>query len=282
MKTRGLKISRRRFLGGVSVAALATLGYARFIEAESLQTGWVTVPLSNEKRAPLKLLHLSDLHASGLVGLDYIDESITVALGWKPDFICLTGDFISHQFANPEGYARILRRLSETSPCYASLGNHDGGPWASEHGGYPDIEWVSELLSKSGITLLHNAAAHISVRDWPLNIVGVGDLWAGQCDGPSGFRNVREGPTTILLSHNPDSKGNLFEQRWDLMLCGHTHGGQLRLPLIGTPFAPVSDQRFVQGLHRWKDRWIHITRGVGNIYGLRINCPPEVSFLTLT
>ena len=59
------------------------------------------------------------------------------------------------------------------------------------------------------------------------------------------------------------------------------HGGQLRLPIIGTPFAPVRDKRFVEGLHRWEERWIHITRGVGNLHGVRINCPPEVSLLTL-
>ena len=65
------------------------------------------------------------------------------------------------------------------------------------------------------------------------------------------------------------------------MLCGHTHGGQCDLMFLGTPFAPVRDKRFVQGLHRWEDRWIHITRGVGNLHGMRFNCRPEVSLLTL-
>ncbi len=68
---------------------------------------------------------------------------------------------------------------------------------------------------------------------------------------------------------------------WDLMLCGHTHGGQLSLPVIGTPFAPVRDKKYVAGLHKWNNKQIHITRGVGNVLGLRFNCPPEVSVLEL-
>ena len=65
------------------------------------------------------------------------------------------------------------------------------------------------------------------------------------------------------------------------MLSGHTHGGQLRIPFVGTPFAPVRDRRFVQGLHRWQDRWLHITKGIGNLRGMRLNCRPEISLLTL-
>ena len=68
---------------------------------------------------------------------------------------------------------------------------------------------------------------------------------------------------------------------WDLMLSGHTHGGQLWIPFIGAPFAPVRDKRFVKGLVRWQNRWVHVTKGVGNLHGMRLNCPPEVSLLTL-
>ena len=65
------------------------------------------------------------------------------------------------------------------------------------------------------------------------------------------------------------------------MLCGHTHGGECDLAFFGTPFAPVKDKRYVRGLHPWKDRWIHTTKGVGSLYGVRFNCRPEVSLLTL-
>jgi predicted MPP superfamily phosphohydrolase len=87
--------------------------------------------------------------------------------------------------------------------------------------------------------------------------------------------------TRILLSHNPDTKEFLKFHPWDLLLCGHTHGGQVVLPGLGAPWTPVRDKRFIAGMYSWDNRWIHITRGVGNVHGLRFNCPPEVSLVTL-
>jgi hypothetical protein len=84
-----------------------------------------------------------------------------------------------------------------------------------------------------------------------------------------------------LLAHNPDSKDILGAYPWDLMLCGHTHGGQVRLPIVGPAFAPVRDKRYVEGLKPWNDRLIFVTRGVGNYVGVRFNCRPEVSLLNL-
>jgi len=89
MKTPGFKISRRRFLGGVSVAAVGTLSYARFFEAERLQVSHHAVAVLPSGSEPLKLLHLSDLHASRVVSLDYINHAISRALEWKPDVICV-------------------------------------------------------------------------------------------------------------------------------------------------------------------------------------------------
>jgi len=278
-----LKLSRRRFLGGVSLAAAGTFGYAHFIEAERLQTSQAAVPLSHGDREPLRLLHLSDLHASRLVTLDYIGRAISRALTWKPDVICVTGDFVTQRFARGTDYVKLLRQLSDAAPCFATLGNHDGGRWSGEHGGYPDITWITDVLRESQIRLLHNTATQVRIRDWPLQFVGVGDNWAAHLDVETAFRAVDAKVPTVLLSHNPDEKEKVASRHWGLMLSGHTHGGQLRVPWLGaTPFAPVRDQRFVSGLHHWNERWIHVTKGIGNVYGMRINCPPEISFLTLT
>jgi uncharacterized protein len=282
MKTPAFKISRRRFIGGVSLAAAGTFGYAHFFEAEWLQKSFLTVPLSDGLKPPVKLLHLSDLHASPAVRLSYIARAIEAGLEWKPDLICVTGDFITRRFNEDDAYRRILERLPATAPTYASLGNHDGGRWVSENGGYGDVEWISKLLEKSGIKLLHNESTRIRVAQRDLNLVGLGDIWAGNLDAQRGF-SARPAGETILLSHNPDTKEHVNVFHWNLMLSGHTHGGQLRVPWLGaTPFAPVQDKRFVAGLHPWNERWIHVTKGIGSVFGVRINCPPEVSFLTLT
>lgn len=282
MKTPGMKISRRRFLGGVSLAAIGTFSYARWFEAEWLQQSFVTVPFAGGTKPPLKLLHLSDLHASPVVSLHYIRRAVDAALRWKPDLICLTGDFVTRTFHDAHGYVRVLQRLSAAAPTFASLGNHDGGRWAGDEGGYRDISWIAGVLKQSGIQLLHNASAQVQIGDRHLSLVGLGDIWAGDMNIQRAFA-ARPVGDTIVLSHNPDTKEHLNAFDWQLMLCGHTHGGQLRVPWVGaTPFAPVRDKRFVAGLRGWNERWIHVTRGIGSVFGVRINCPPEVSFLTLT
>jgi predicted MPP superfamily phosphohydrolase len=276
------RISRRRFLGGVSFAGLGAFSYARWFEAERLQQTFIAVPFPGAPRPPLKLLHLSDLHASPVVSLDYINRALDAALTWRPDLICLTGDFITRTFDDASGYASVLRQLSATAPTLASLGNHDGGRWAGEDGGHADITWVRRVLDRSDIHLLRNDSVRVRVAGRDLNLIGVGDIWAGDMDVPRAFAQ-RPDVDTIVLSHNPDTKEHLAAFNWNLLLSGHTHGGQLRVPWLGaTPFAPVRDKRFVAGLHSWNGRWIHVTRGVGSVFGVRINCPPELSFLTLT
>ena len=278
-------MSRRRFLGGVSLAAAGaagTFGYAYFLEAERLQKTFFTVPLSGGVRPALKLLHISDLHASPVVSLDYIRKAVATGLEWKPDLICVTGDFVTSKIQGRDDYLRVLDRLPAVAPTFACLGNHDGGRWSGDNGGYEGLDWIASLLEKSGIKLLHNESIRTRIAGRDLNLVGLGDIWARNLDVPRAFAARPEGET-ILLSHNPDTKEQARDFHWDLMLSGHTHGGQLRVPWLGaTPFAPVQDKRFVAGLHAWNNRWIHVTKGIGTVFGVRINCPPEVSFLTLT
>ncbi len=279
-------LTRRRFLAsaGVGVMGVATgAAYMRFIESGWLAVGRHQVPLALRSERSLRLLHLSDLHASKVVSLDFIESALELGLSLKPDLICLTGDFVTRQFGELERYARLLGRLSRAAPTFATFGNHDGGAWVGPRGGYASNRQVRELLAASGIALLHNSARAVAIAGESLRLVGVGDFWADEIDARAAFAAApAPSPTrTILLSHNPDSKDLVRAYPWDLMLCGHTHGGQLSLPLVGEPFAPVRDKRFVKGLHSWDGRWIHVTKGVGNVGGLRFNCRPEVSLLTL-
>jgi hypothetical protein len=226
---------------------------------------------------------LSDLHASWAVSLGFIQEAVELGLQLKPDLICLTGDFITHQYVDFDAYARVLAKLSAAAPAFACLGNHDGGGWSGIHGGYTSTQPVRQLLQQSRIELLHNRCATLRLNGRDVKITGVADAWAENVDLPAAFPASEAGgdATRILLSHNPDTKEFLKFHPWDLLLCGHTHGGQIVLPLIGAPWAPVRDKRFIAGLYSWENRWIHITRGVGNVHGGRFNCPPEVSLLTL-
>jgi predicted MPP superfamily phosphohydrolase len=192
----------------------------------------------------------------------------------------LTGDFITNQSGfNFAHYVSVLKKLAEAVPTFAVLGNHDGGAWASRRRGFGHHQLVKGMITSSGITFLHNTSTLISLNDRKLQLVGVGDLWAKEIDAKSAFSAVTSDVPTVLLSHNPDSKEVLAPYPWQLMLSGHTHGGQVVVPFCGPCFAPVDDKRYVAGLGRWRDRQIYVTRGVGNVGGVRFRCRPEISMV---
>jgi predicted MPP superfamily phosphohydrolase len=229
-----------------------------------------------------RILHLSDLHASPAVPFSLIANAVELGLAAKPDVICLTGDFVTDATPFDEAeYARILQRLSSAAPVFASLGNHDGGAWAASVGGLKDSSVVRGLLRAGNIPLLHNRSEVMRVRDQSIRFAGVGDLWNDGVDGDRAFADVPADDPAILLAHNPDTKDVLADRPWDLMLSGHTHGGQVVLPILGERFVPVRDKRFIAGLKQWNGRQVYVTRGVGNIDGVRVNCRPEVTVLDL-
>lgn len=235
------------------------------------------------KAQPIRLLHLSDFHLSSVVSLAFIAESISLGLAQQPDVIALTGDFVTARLTQTREYTDILARLSAVAPTFACLGNHDGGRWTHRLGGSATIDAVLGLLSGAGVTCLMNEARQVVIKGRTMQFIGVGDLWSGMCNPGKAFVQTpeRDGAIRVVLNHNPDAKDLLRRFDWDLMLCGHTHGGQVKLPLIGTPFLPVRDKRYVAGLYRWDNRQLYITRGVGNLHGIRFNCRPEVSVLEL-
>ncbi len=283
-----MKISRRAFLTGVFGlvgAGVSAAAYTRFGEPEWLEITRKTARLPRAASGPaLRVLHLSDFHASPVVPLTLIRCAVELGLAEQPDLVLLTGDFFTTVSTDHDGLAAALRPLAAAAPTFACAGNHDGGRWAERAGGYSDLHPLRAVLTRAGITLLRNDSAELRLRGRRVQLAGVGDYWAEDCHPDFVFRHLapRNGALRLVLNHNPDAKDLFLPHDWDLMLCGHTHGGQLRLPVIGTPFAPVRDKDYVAGLLPWRDRLIHITRGVGNLHGLRFNCRPEVSVLEIS
>ena len=178
MKTIRKHFTRRRFLATLGLAGfggVSGVGYAGLVEPQWLQVGRYEVSLSGvTTRPPLKILHLSDLHASPVVSLKFISEAIQLGLKEKPDVICLTGDFITHQYDAFDEYQEVLKPLAASAPTFACLGNHDGGMWAAGRGGYGDTSRVRDLLAGSGVKLLHNATERVRLNDRDLTLVGLG------------------------------------------------------------------------------------------------------------
>lgn len=278
-----MRMTRRKFLTATGLSTVGGLLYGGAVEPRWLAVTRPVVPLGRGEAAALRILHLSDLHASPVVSLEFLAAAVAKGLALRPDLVCLTGDFITRGHAALDGYAEVLRPLSAAAPAFACLGNHDGGLWAARKRGSADTTPVREVLRRAGIVLLHNAAQTVRVRGREVRLVGLGDLWAGELQPSLAFADPPPRATpTLVLAHNPDARAALRAYAWDLLLCGHTHGGQVKLPLIGPLVLPIRDRRFAEGLCRWEGRWIYVTRGVGNLWGVRFNCPPEITLLTLT
>jgi predicted MPP superfamily phosphohydrolase len=277
-----------RALAGTVVSAAAAGGYMRWLEPGWARVTHIPVTLPPHLRTPgappLRVLHLSDLHAHReWVPLPLIAHAVALGLAQKPDLICLTGDFITQRYEFFPEYVRIMSALAAAAPTYACLGNHDGGPWAHPTGGYRHGEAVREFLRASGIELIHNSVRETTVRGRRVQLFGAGDWWAGECLPAVAFNRApaRGDTVRLVLSHNPDAKSTFADFDWDLMLCGHTHGGQIGIPLLARRFAPVQDKRFIAGLYPWENRQLFITRGVGNLHHARFLCRPEVSLLEI-
>ncbi len=263
----------------------AAAGDVFFVEPRWPRVSRHRVPVFGGKLGqPLRLVQLSDLHLSRSVSAEMIERAFALAIEQKPDAICLTGDYITRTYGmSLAGYSDLFRQLSSRFPTFAVKGNHDGGLWAQYYLNDPAEKEMDSILAEGRVTLLQNDARALRGREAELWIAGVGDLWSEAVDGTQAFRRVPRGAPAVLLAHNPDSKDEVPDFDWKLMLSGHTHGAQNGLPGLQERYSPVVDKRFVAGLNWWpeKQRWIHTNVGIGNLGGFRIFCRPEVSVLEL-
>lgn len=272
-------MTRRKWFqiaGGSAFAAAGSGLYATTIEPAWFDVSQTTVRLP-KLAAPLRVLHLSDLHSSDSVPTHLLIEAAREGIASKPDLICLTGDYVSSFRAyDAKGLGQIFRMLANAAPTFAVVGNHDC------HRDYSSQEIRLQLYS-AGVEILHNRSTVVEPRDGvKLVLAGTGDLWNRlEFQPQEAFRAVDAELPVIALIHNPDAKSIVQEHPWDLMLSGHTHGGQVMIPFMDPYWLPVSDHRYIAGLYQWGGRQLYITRGVGSTKGIRFRCRPEVSVLNL-
>jgi predicted MPP superfamily phosphohydrolase len=279
----GARPTRRAFLAALAAggAGLSAAAYARYAEPTWFELA--EVPLDRAlfpAPAGLRILHLSDLHLGPHVSLGHIEHAVELGLAQRPDLVALTGDYITGRLREAAAYAAVLRRLSAAAPTFACLGNHDAIVAEGPIGEVARTAAVMGLLRAAQADVLVNETREVAVRGGRLKVSGLGDLWTKQ-NHPARCLTPRRGPgreplAHLLLNHNPDARIATMPYHWDLMLCGHTHGGQVGVPGLAEWLAPVSDKSHLEGLREREGRLIHITRGIGNLYGVRFWCRPQV------
>ena len=277
---RGRRFTRRAFLrGSAAVAGAVAIGGA--LDAFLVEPHWLRVTHTSIvlPRWPavwngLRIALLADIHRGRWVNLDHVRRMVETTNAQKPDLIALAGDFVSRLDAIGPDYGRLLGKLRARDGVYAVLGNHDH---------WTNAAAVGKMLTDADILLLSNAH-HLLRRDGQiLAVAGVGDLWEGRPSHARALQGVPPHAPRLLLCHNPDYAELMpAEPRVDLMLCGHTHGGQVNLPLLGRPRLPIQHHQYAAGLVDGPHCPVYVTVGAGLIGPpVRFRCRPEVALLTV-
>lgn len=216
-----------------------------------------------------RIAHLSDIHFTGDVAPDFTKHVITIANQWKPELFALTGDLIDKQSCI-EWLKPVLQHAKASDGSYFILGNHDAR--------MPDTQAIRSEISEAGWIDLGGNKITVCLRGQDVTIVGDESPWLKK---PKEL-DERDQAFRILLSHSPDRIRWASKNQVQLMLAGHTHGGQGRLPLLGPVLSPsLYGSRYASGQFFQSPTTLHVTRGLSGTRLLRINCRPELSLLTL-
>jgi predicted MPP superfamily phosphohydrolase len=217
----------------------------------------------------LKILHLSDLHFCGTPDRSFYQRVVERCLPWDADIVAITGDFVDtdqhHRWIVP-----LLGRLRWKAGGFAVLGNHDF---------WHEPILIRRRLRRTGFCVLGNGWETLEVRGERMVVIGHEGPWFGpepdlSACPVSGFR--------LCLSHSPDQMAWARRNHVDLVLAGHVHGGQIRLPLTGSIFVPSKySRRYDMGTFHEGPTVMHVSRGLAGEFPYRFNCRPEVTLVVL-
>lgn len=222
----------------------------------------------------LKIVQLTDIHHSLYTPLEDVERAVKMANHLQPDLIALTGDYVTFSPNYIRPVAQVLGRLRARLGVFAVLGNHDF---------QVDADEMTRALESHRIHVMRNSHFALASRHDRLWMVGVDDLWWSADDLEAAMRHVPPNDPKILLCHNPVGIHMAAEQHIDLVLSGHTHGGQVRLPVLGGLYTRSKlGKKFIAGWNRLDGTQIYVSRGIGKVLvPLRVNCPPEITCLNL-
>ncbi len=283
-------VSGRTFAGrlargrlGKSVAATALLGaggllYAREVETRRIEV--VSLTLTLPRLAPefdgYRIVQIGDFHLDDWTRPQRLDHIMDMVNEQRPDLVAIMGDFASYSARRLDAALLVgaFRRLSARDGVLAILGNHDY---------LTDVELVRRCVREGGITELLNDVHTLRRGETWLHVAGVDDVMEGRSRLDLVLGRLPEEGAAILLAHEPDfADVAAATGRFDLQLSGHSHGGQVRVPLLTRLVLPPFSQRYPRGLHEVGGMALYTNRGLGTVHArLRFLCRPEITVLTL-
>ncbi len=258
-------------LGGVSVAAT----YAGLVEPRAYEVTETDILIPDLPPAfdGFRITQLSDLHYSPIIPAADVHRVVALAQATRADMFVLTGDYTTARPSYVWPVAEALSRLQAPAGIWAVLGNHDH---------YTDADLTTRALTRAHIGVLTNAHTQIMRGGEALQLVGVDDWSWGRSDWARAFNGVDRRKPALLLSHQPAVLDLPQTEGVSLILSGHTHGGQLRLPFVGAPARFINEFKYLRGHYRRDGTQLYVSRGTGSVgLPIRFGARPEIAVLRL-
>jgi len=219
-----------------------------------------------------RIAFLTDTHVASFVRRAFYEEIVAQVQRFEPDLLLFGGDFVSFRRHIPL-LANRLAGLSAKDGTFAILGNHDY---------WTDAPRIMETLAGIGVRFLTNGHVMLARGGARLPLAGIDEVYRGAPDPDAAFAGIAVGQPCLAISHHPDIIDVLPRRRIDLLLCGHTHGGQIRFPFFGAVVVPSKHEAtYASGFHRVGPTLMYVSRGIGAVPPLRILCRPEVATFIL-
>lgn len=263
----------------------ARVSYGYRVEPTWLELNHFEVPVRGLPAAfaGFRIAQLTDFHCSQKVTPTYLGEAIALTREQRPDLIVLTGDFIHQGFKFVDRIAEVVGQLEAPVGVFAVLGNHDfsvrNALGIRRHRHLHQA--VADALTDRGIKVLRNETVPLQRNGDTLYLTGVDDLWSRVCDVRCAVAELDPSVPRVVLAHNPQTIEQLDGERCDLMLSGHTHGGQINWPGVGRPVLSKRARRFAAGLYRYNGTYLYVNKGIGFGFRFRFGVRPEVAIATL-
>ena len=259
----------RSIKAGLLQAARAALAEPYTLTVERHAVGLKRLPPEMDG---LRVVQLSDVHHSPFTERRQVERAVELVNSLRPDLVALTGDYVSHERGYAAPVAEMLGRLRAKYGVYAVLGNHDH--WV-------DARLITDLFRAEGIRVLVNEGLRFEHNGASIWLAGVDDTMVGQEDLSLALSGSRADEMKLLLAHNPVILRRAARAGVDLVLSGHTHGGQIAWRNERSASGRVR-RRILRGLARRGETQIYVSRGLGTVVlPLRYGCPPEVTCLDL-
>jgi predicted MPP superfamily phosphohydrolase len=261
-----------------ATALLSCVVYAREVETRRVEVRHVTLTLP--RLAPgfdgYRVVQIGDLHLDDWTKPERLSGIVEKINGQRPDLVAITGDFASYSAEQLDEQRLIgaLRALRARDGCVAILGNHDY---------LTDVKLVRRCIREGGGRELINSVLTLKRGDAALHVAGIDDVMEGRSRLDLVLRELPESGAAILLAHEPDfADVSAATGRFDLQLSGHSHGGQIGVPLLRRLVLPPFSQRYTSGLHQVRGMLQYTNRGLGFVHlHARFLCRPEITVFTL-